>query len=62
MKTKAMFANANRVSISSTQKSDLKVNADGTIDIYFGPKAPTDLASNWIPIGDDFFQIGRAHV
>jgi hypothetical protein len=55
MKTKAMFANADRVSISSTQKSDLKVNADGSIDIYFGPKAPTDLASNWIPTGNDFF-------
>lgn len=55
MKTKAFFAKADRESISSTQKSDLKVNTDGTIDIYFGPNAPKDLASNWIPTGDDFF-------
>jgi hypothetical protein len=61
MKTKAMFAKADRVAISSRQKSDLKVNADGTIDIYFGPAAPKDLASNWIPTGGDFFLWFRLH-
>jgi hypothetical protein len=55
MKTKAMFTNADRVSSSSTQKSTLKANADGTIDVYFGPKAPDGLASNWIPTAGDFF-------
>jgi hypothetical protein len=55
MKTKALFADAERVAISSTQKSSLKVNSDGTIDVYFGPKAPAGLALNWIPTGDDFF-------
>ena len=33
-------------SVSSQQK-DLLVNADGSVDIYFGPKAPTHKA-NWI--------------
>jgi len=33
-------------SVSSEQK-DLVVNADGSVDIYFGPKAPADR-SNWI--------------
>jgi hypothetical protein len=33
-------------SISSQQK-DLVVNADGSVDIYFGPKAPAKKA-NWI--------------
>ena len=33
-------------SISSQQK-DLLVNADGSVDIYFGPKAPATKA-NWI--------------
>jgi hypothetical protein len=55
MKSKAMFAKADRVSISSTEKSGLKADADGSIDIYFGPQAPESLASNWIPTGDDFF-------
>ena len=49
------------MSISSTEKSSLKVNADGTIDVYFGPKAPEGLASNWIPTGDDFFLWFRLH-
>jgi hypothetical protein len=27
----------------------MKMNADGSVDIYFGPKAPDGLQSNWIP-------------
>ena len=27
---------------------DLKANADGSVDIYFGPKAPAGKASNWV--------------
>jgi hypothetical protein len=27
----------------------MKLNADGSVDIYFGPKAPAGLESNWIP-------------
>jgi hypothetical protein len=30
-------------------KPAMKVNADESIDIYFGPKAPKGLESNWIP-------------
>jgi hypothetical protein len=26
----------------------LKQNADGSIDVYFGPKAPAGMESNWI--------------
>ena len=26
----------------------LKVNADGSVDLYFGPKAPAGLESNWL--------------
>jgi hypothetical protein len=33
----------------STDKAGLKANTDGSIDIYFGPKAPAGLESNWIP-------------
>ena len=31
----------------SSQHKDLVVNADGSVDIYFGPKAPAQKA-NWI--------------
>ena len=27
----------------------LQKNADGSVDVYFGPKAPTGKESNWIP-------------
>lgn len=33
----------------SSQNPDLKANADGSIDIYFGPKAPKGVDANWIP-------------
>jgi hypothetical protein len=33
----------------SSQTPGLQENADGSVDIYFGPKAPPGNASNWIP-------------
>jgi hypothetical protein len=33
----------------STDKASLKMNDDGSADIYLGPKAPAGLESNWIP-------------
>ena len=27
----------------------MKKNEDGSVDLYFGPKAPDGLESNWIP-------------
>ena len=26
-------------------------NADGSVDVYFGPKAPDGKESNWVPTG-----------
>jgi hypothetical protein len=31
-------------------KKDLTKNADGSVDIYLGPKAPGGKESNWIQI------------
>lgn len=28
---------------------DLQKNADGSTDIYFGPKAPAGKDANWVP-------------
>lgn len=61
MKTKAFFANADRVSISSFEKAQLKLNPDGTLDLYFGSKPSDGLASNWIPTGEDFFLLFRLY-
>jgi hypothetical protein len=33
----------------SSHKPGLQKNADGSVDIYFGPKAPAGKESNWIP-------------
>jgi hypothetical protein len=27
----------------------MKKNADGSIDVYFGPKAPAGQDANWVP-------------
>ena len=39
----------------------LKTNADGSIDLYFGPKAPSGLESNWIQTipGKGFYPMMR---
>ena len=33
----------------SSQSPGLQTNADGSVDIYFAPKAPAGKESNWIP-------------
>jgi hypothetical protein len=32
----------------SSYDDDLKKNADGSIDLYFGPQAPSGGESNWL--------------
>jgi hypothetical protein len=47
-------------SIDSNMEA-LQQNADGTVDIYFGPKAPAGLESNWLPTDPErrFFLLAR---
>ena len=33
----------------SSQSPELQKNADGSVDVYFGPKAPEGKESNWVP-------------
>ena len=33
----------------SSQIPELQKNADGSVDLYFGPKAPAGKDANWIP-------------
>jgi len=46
--THALIRNMPRASRSS-QIPEIQKNADGSIDVYFGPKAPAGKESNWVP-------------
>jgi hypothetical protein len=42
----------------SSQTPGLQENADGSVDVYFGPKAPAGKESNWVPTsGDGGFEV-----
>mgnify|MGYP001816692265 CR=1 FL=1 len=38
-----------RSGLGSFNQVQLKTNSDGSVDVYFGPKAPEGKESNWIP-------------
>jgi len=61
MKTKGFVEGAPKVGLSSVGLDRMKKKADGSIDVYFAPKAPAGLESNWIPTGEDFFLIFRLY-
>jgi hypothetical protein len=61
METKGFVEDAKRVGISSRDKDTLKFNDDGSVDIYFAPKAPKGSESNWVPTGEDFFLLFRLY-
>jgi hypothetical protein len=46
--THGLIRNMPRASRSS-QIPEMAKNADGSVDVYFGPRAPADKDSNWIP-------------
>lgn len=35
--------------LTSFEKSKMKMNSDGSVDLYMGPTAPQGLESNWVP-------------
>lgn len=46
--THALIKNMPRASRSS-QIPEMQKNADGSVDVYFGPEAPAGKDSNWVP-------------
>ena len=38
-----------RAGLGSLNMEQMQKNADGSVDVYIGPKAPVGLQSNWIP-------------
>jgi len=61
METKGFVRNVEHVGLSSRDADTMQVNADGSYDIYFGPKAPRGNEANWIPTGEDFFLLFRLY-
>ena len=50
-----------RVGVSSRDLRGFHTNADGSMDVYFGPEAPSGESVNWVPTGEDFFLIFWLH-
>jgi hypothetical protein len=46
--TRAMIQTDQRFPGLSSQRPDLIVNSDGSVDIWFGPAAPDGMAPNWV--------------
>jgi hypothetical protein len=61
MNTKGFLDGKDRVGLSSKETGQMKSNADGSVDVYFAPKPPAGLESNWIPTGEDFFLLFRLY-
>jgi hypothetical protein len=47
----------------SSQNKDVKINADGSVDVVFGPKAPEGMENNWVQTipGNGWFMILRLY-
>ena len=60
LETASYIRNVTKSSIDNTQKQ-LKINADGSVDIYFGPTSPKGKESNWLPTDPKrrFFLLSR---
>jgi hypothetical protein len=55
-----IYNDLDRVGLSSYDKDQLQVNADGSVDVYLGPQAPAGKESNWIPTAwKDFWLVFR---
>lgn len=46
--TRCLIQNKEQIADRSS-RMDLVVNADGSVDLYFGPAAPKGMEKNWIP-------------
>jgi hypothetical protein len=46
--TRSMLQTDQKAPSVSSQDKDIKVNADGSVDVYFGPKAPAGMENNWV--------------
>lgn len=56
VETQALFLDSTRPTVDSIDKG-IRKNADGSVDLYMGPKAPAGQESNWVytPAGKGWF-------
>jgi hypothetical protein len=61
--TRSMLQTDQQYPSVSSQKKDLQVNADSSVDVWFGPKAPAGKESNWVQTipGKAWFMILRLY-
>ncbi len=61
--TRSMLQTDQRFPSVSSQSKDLRVNPDGSVDVYFGPKAPAGEKGNWVQTipGKSWFMILRLY-
>jgi hypothetical protein len=57
------YCDAQLAFTGSSQNKDLIVNADGSVDVYFGPKPPAGKEPNWVQTvpGQTWFTILRLY-
>jgi hypothetical protein len=61
--TRSMLQTDQRFPSVSSQGKDVKVNADGSVDVLFGPQAPEGMDHNWVQTipGKGWFMILRLY-
>jgi hypothetical protein len=61
--TRSMIQTDQAAPSVSSQGKDVKTNADGSVDVYFGPTAPPGMAGNWVQTlpGKGWFMILRLY-
>jgi hypothetical protein len=61
--TRGMLQTDQQFPSVSSHSKDMKVNADGSVDVYFGPNAPAGFENNWVQTipGKGWFVILRLY-
>ncbi len=63
LQTRSMLQTDQKAPSVSSQNKNVKVNADGSVDVYFAPKAPAGMENNWVQTipGKGWFMILRLY-
>jgi hypothetical protein len=61
--TRSMLQTDQQAPSVSSQDKGIKTNADGSVDVFFGPKAPAGMENNWVQTipGKGWFMILRLY-
>jgi hypothetical protein len=61
--TRSMLQTDQQAPSVSSQNKGVKVNADGSVDVFFGPEAPEGMENNWVQTipGKGWFMILRLY-